>query len=359
MYEQAKFRDAKHAKTLVSQIKRLNAGRATRIVHVCGTHEDTISRHGLRSLLPSEISLVAGPGCPVCVCAAEDVDFAIELSRKGHIIATYGDMIRVPSTSSSLIKERADGADIRIVYGVNEAVDIAKRNPDRELIFMGAGFETTAPTMAVEILKKPPGNFSLLTSLKVIPPAMEILVNIEGFDVDGFITPGHVSAVIGTNSYQSLAENHRVPCVAAGFEPLDVLESIRMILLQIKEGRADSENEYTRVVQPEGNIAAQDVLEKVFRLGDAPWRGLGTIKNSGYFLREQFTKYDARLKFDLPPIESVDILPGCKCHEVILGITNPSDCSLFGNRCVPEDPYGPCMVGNEGTCRIRHEHQEF
>ncbi|MHA2004566.1 MAG: hydrogenase formation protein HypD, partial [Candidatus Thorarchaeota archaeon] len=259
----------------------------------------------------------------------------------------------------SLIKERADGADIRIVYGVNEAVDIAKRNPDRELIFMGAGFETTAPTMGVEILKKPPGNFSLLTSLKVIPPAMEILVNIEGFDVDGFITPGHVSAVIGTNSYQSLAENHRVPCVAAGFEPLDVLESIRMILLQIKEGRAESENEYTRVVQPEGNIAAQDVLEKVFRLGDAPWRGLGTIKDSGYFLREQFTKYDARLKFDLPPIESVDILPGCKCHEVILGITNPPDCSLFGNRCVPEDPYGPCMVGHEGTCRIRHEHQEF
>jgi hydrogenase expression/formation protein HypD len=359
MYEHTKFRDARHAKTLASEIEDLNADRPIRIVHVCGTHEDTISRHGLRSLLPSSISLVAGPGCPVCVCAAEDVDFAIELSRRGHIIATFGDMIRVPSTSSSLISERADGADIRIVYGVNEAVDIAKRNPERETIFMGVGFETTAPTMAVEILKKPPSNFSLLTSLKVIPPAMEILVNIEGFDVDGFITPGHVSAVIGTNSYQSLAKKHGVPCVAAGFEPLDVLESIRMILLQIKEGRAESENEYTRVVQPEGNIAAQEVLQRVFRLGDAPWRGLGTIKNSGYFLREQFNRYDARLKFDLPAIESVDILPGCKCHEVILGIANPSDCSLFGNRCVPEDPYGPCMVGHEGTCRIRHEHQEF
>ncbi len=359
MFEHARFRDAKYAKTLVSKIGTLNADRATRIVHVCGTHEDTISRHGLRSLLPSGISLVAGPGCPVCVCAAEDVDFAIEVSRKGHIVATFGDMIRVPSTSSSLIKERAEGADIRIVYGVNEAVDIAKKNPDRELVFIGVGFETTAPTMAVEILKGPPSNFSLLTSLKAIPPAMEILVNIDGFDVDGFITPGHVSAVIGTKSYQPLAEKHRVPCVAAGFEPLDVLESIRMILLQINEGRAESENEYTRVVQPEGNIAAQKALDKVFRLRDAAWRGLGIISNSGYFLREQFSEYDARLRFDLPPTDSVDILPGCKCHEVILGITDPSDCALFGNRCVPENPYGPCMVGHEGTCRIRHEYQDL
>ncbi|MHA2312023.1 MAG: hydrogenase formation protein HypD, partial [Candidatus Thorarchaeota archaeon] len=236
MYEQSKFRDERHAKALVSEIRKLNADRSTRIVHVCGTHEDAISRHGLRSLLPSSISLVAGPGCPVCVCASEDVDIAIELARQDHIIATFGDMIRVPSTSSSLIRERGEGADVRIVYGVNEAIDIAKRNPERQLIFMGVGFETTAPTMAVEILKGPPRNFSILTSLKVIPPAMEILVNIKGFDVDGFITPGHVSAVIGINSYRPIAEKHRVPCVAAGFEPLDVLEAIRMILLQINEG---------------------------------------------------------------------------------------------------------------------------
>ncbi|MHA2353585.1 MAG: hydrogenase formation protein HypD [Candidatus Thorarchaeota archaeon] len=359
MYEQSKFRDERHAKALVSEIRKLNADRSTRIVHVCGTHEDAISRHGLRSLLPSSISLVAGPGCPVCVCASEDVDIAIELARQDHIIATFGDMIRVPSTSSSLIRERGEGADVRIVYGVNEAIDIAKRNPERQLIFMGVGFETTAPTMAVEILKGPPRNFSILTSLKVIPPAMEILVNIKGFDVDGFITPGHVSAVIGINSYRPIAEKHRVPCVAAGFEPLDVLEAIRMILLQINEGRTESENEYTRVVKPEGNIAAQKTLEKVFRIGDAHWRGLGVIRNSGYFLREQYAEFDARLKYDFPPIESVDILPGCKCHEVILGITNPSDCSLFGKRCVPENPYGPCMVGHEGTCRIRHEYQEF
>lgn len=359
MYEQSKFRDKRHARTLASEIERLNSGRNTRIVHVCGTHEDTISRHGLRSLIPNEISLVAGPGCPVCVCAAEDVDAAVELSRQGHIIATFGDMIRVPSTSSSLMKERAKGANVRVVYGVNEAIDIANKNPDSEVVFVAAGFETTAPTMAVEILKRPPENFSLLTSLKVIPPAMEILVNIEGFDVDGFITPGHVSAVIGTNAFQSLAKKHHVPCVAAGFEPLDVLEAIRMILIQVKEGRADSENEYTRVVKPEGNVEAQRILDRVFRVGDAAWRGLGIIKDSGYFLREQFARYDARLKFDLPDFESVDILPGCRCHEVILGITAPPDCSLFGNRCVPEDPYGPCMVGHEGTCRIRFEHLEY
>ncbi|MFW9846613.1 MAG: hydrogenase formation protein HypD, partial [Candidatus Thorarchaeota archaeon] len=305
MYEQSRFRDKKHAKTLAGEIERLNSGRNTRIVHVCGTHEDTISRHGLRSLLPDAISLVAGPGCPVCVCAAEDVDTAIELSRQGHIIATFGDMIRVPSTSSSLMKERAHGADIRIVYGVNEAIDIASKNPDSEVVFIGVGFETTAPTMAVEILKVPPENFSLLTSLKVIPPAMEILMNIEGFDVDGFITPGHVSAVIGTNAFQSLARKYRVPCVAAGFEPLDVLEAIRMLLTQIKEDRAESENEYTRVVKPEGNVEAQRILGRVFRIGDAPWRGLGIIKESGYFLREQFSRYDARMKFDLPEFESV------------------------------------------------------
>ncbi|MFW9845185.1 MAG: hydrogenase formation protein HypD, partial [Candidatus Thorarchaeota archaeon] len=169
----------------------------------------------------------------------------------------------------------------------------------------------------------------------------------------------HVSAVIGTNAFQSLARKYRVPCVAAGFEPLDVLEAIRMLLTQIKEDRAESENEYTRVVKPEGNVEAQRILGRVFRIGDAPWRGLGIIKESGYFLREQFSRYDARMKFDLPEFESVDILPGCRCHEVILGITSPPDCALFGKRCVPEDPYGPCMVGHEGTCRIRHEHLEY
>jgi len=348
------FRNERYAKTLAGEIENLAGGRQLRIIHVCGTHEDTISQHGIRSILPSELSLVAGPGCPVCVCAAEDVDMAIELARQGHLIATFGDMFRVPSTDSSLAKERAKGADVRIVYGAGDAVEIAKKNPNREVVFIGAGFETTAPTMALEILREPPSNFSILTSLKIIPPAMDLLMNIEGYDIDGFITPGHVSAIIGTNAFQPFAKKHQVPCVAAGFEPLDVLEAIRMILLQIHEGRAESENEYTRVVHPDGNPAAQRVLKETLLIDDAPWRGLGILPKSGYFIRRDFSEYDARSKFDFPETESIDILPGCRCHEVILGMIDPVDCKLFGKRCTPEDPYGPCMVGHEGTCRIRH-----
>ena len=349
------FRNERYAKTLVSEIKSLSRNRKLRFIHVCGTHEDTISQHGIRSILPPDLDLVAGPGCPVCVCAAEDVDMAIELARQGHIIATFGDMIRVPSTESSLAKERTKGADVRIVYGANDAVDIAIKHPDKEVVFIGVGFETTAPTMALEILRNPPPNFSIFTSLKVIPPAMDLLMNIEGYVIDGFITPGHVSAIIGTNAFQPFSEKYRVPCVAAGFEPLDVLEAIRMILVQLNEGRAESENEYTRVVRPEGNPAAKRVLEQAFRIDDAPWRGLGVIPGSGYFIKEEFSQYDAREKFEFPEMKSVDILPGCRCHEVILGMIDPVDCKLFGKRCTPEDPYGPCMVGHEGTCRIRHE----
>ncbi|MHA1768762.1 MAG: hydrogenase formation protein HypD [Candidatus Thorarchaeota archaeon] len=349
------FRDPKYADALVREIQRLTKGDSIRIVHVCGTHEDTITQHGLRTILPPEINLVAGPGCPVCVCAAEDVDMAIELARQGHIVATFGDMIRVPSTDSSLAKERTKGADVRVIYGAAEAVEIARKNPDREVVLVGVGFETTAPTFALELLRGPPENLSILTSLKVIPPAMEILVNIEGFNVDGFITPGHVSAIIGTDAFQEFAQKNRSPCVAAGFEPLDVLEAIRMILVQIQEGRADSENEYRRVVRPEGNMAAQKALARAFVIKDAPWRGLGTIPDSGYYIREEFSEHDARVRFEYPEMESVDILPGCRCHEVILGMIEPSECSLFGKRCRPEDPYGPCMVGHEGTCRIRHE----
>jgi hydrogenase expression/formation protein HypD len=283
---------------------------------------------------------------------------AIELAKQGHIVATFGDMIRVPSTDSSLEKQRSSGADVRIVYGVSEAVEIALQNPEKEVVFIGVGFETTAPTIALELLRSPPTNFSVLTSLKVIPPAMDILANLEGFGVNGFITPGHVSTIIGSNAFRKFAEKTGVPCVTAGFEPLDVLESIRMILIQIKEGRAEAENEYTRVVTPEGNLAAQKVLDQVFHIDDAPWRGLGIIEKSGYSIRKEFSEYDARLRFEFPKIESVDILPGCRCHEVILGMINPVDCTLFGKRCTIENPYGPCMVGHEGTCRIRYENLE-
>jgi hydrogenase expression/formation protein HypD len=358
MSEQTGFRDARYAQAVVKKIELLTQERDVRIVHVCGTHEDTIVQHGIRSLLPASIKLVAGPGCPVCVCAAEDVDMAIELARQGHIVTTFGDMVHVPSTNSSLAKERTLGADVRVVYGASEAVEIARNNPNKQVVLVGVGFETTAPTMAIELIRGPPSNFSILTSLKVVPPAMDILVKLEGFGVDGFITPGHVSTIIGSNAYQPFAEKTGVPCVVAGFEPLDVLEAIRMILTQIEEGRADSENEYTRVVKPEGNLAAQKILDQAFRISDAPWRGLGIIPNSGYSIRKEFAAHDARLRFEFPEIESIDILPGCRCHEVILGMIDPVDCALFGKRCTIEDPYGPCMVGHEGTCRIRYENLE-
>ncbi|MHA2177317.1 MAG: hydrogenase formation protein HypD [Candidatus Thorarchaeota archaeon] len=358
MSDQTGFRDARYAQALVKKIDALTRERSVRIVHVCGTHEDTIVQHGIRSLLSEGVKLVAGPGCPVCVCAAEDIDMAIELAGQGHIITTFGDMIRVPSTNSSLAKERTAGADIRVVYGASEAVELARSNPDKQVVFISVGFETTAPTIAIEIIRGPPTNFSILTSLKVIPPAMDLLVNLEGFGVDGFITPGHVSAIIGSNAFQPFAEKTGVPCVAAGFEPLDVLESVRMILSQIEEGRADSENEYTRVVKPEGNIAAQKILKQVFRISDSPWRGLGIIPNSGYSIRDEYAEHDARQRFEFPEIESVDILPGCRCHEVILGMIDPIDCVLFRNRCTIEEPYGPCMIGHEGTCRIRYENPE-
>ncbi|MFO7835627.1 MAG: hydrogenase formation protein HypD [Candidatus Thorarchaeota archaeon] len=355
MLEQSEFRDRRYANAVLKQIKQLSSGKAIRIVHVCGTHEHTISHNGIRTILPDEIELVAGPGCPVCVCAAEDIDKAIELARRDHIITTFGDMMRVPATDSTLAEERTAGADVRVVYGPNDAVEIARKNPDRKTIFVGVGFETTAPTIGVEIMRGPPDNLSILTSLKLIPPAMHLLVNLEGFDVDGFITPGHVSTIIGTEVYQSIAEEHNVPCVAAGFEPLDVLESIRMILIQIREGRTDSENEYSRVVRPQGNPAARKILEDAFKIDDAPWRGLGVIADSGYYIRDEFSEHDTRKQFDFPQKESVDILPGCVCHEVILGMTDPVECRLFGTRCTPDNPYGPCMVGYEGTCRIRAE----
>ncbi len=358
MNEMTGFRDAKFAQAVVKEIESLVLGHEVRIVHVCGTHEDTISQHGIRSLLPTSISLVAGPGCPVCVCAAEDVDMAIELAKQGHIVTTFGDMIRVPSTNSSLEKQRSSGADVRIVYGASEAVEIARQNPEEEVVFIGVGFETTAPTIALELIRGPPTNFSVLTSLKAIPPAMDILANLKGFGVNGFITPGHVSTIIGSNAFQPFAEKTGVPCVTSGFEPLDVLESIRMILLQIKEGRAESENEYTRVVKPEGNLAAQKVLDQVFHIADAHWRGIGIIEKSGYSIRKEFSEYNARLRFEFPEFESLDLLPGCRCHEVILGMIDPIDCTLFGNRCTIETPYGPCMVGHEGTCRIRFENLE-
>jgi hydrogenase expression/formation protein HypD len=320
-------------------------------MHVCGTHEQAITRAGLRTLLPENLELLAGPGCPVCVVPAHDIDEALFLAMDGKIIATYGDMVRVPASKISLADAKAEGANIKIVYGVNDAVKLAQKYPDKEIVFFGVGFETTAPTLAAEIIKEPPKNFSVLTSYRLIPPVMELIMGIGDLHVDGFICPGHVATVIGLKPFLFLPETYSMPTVIAGFEPLDVLLSLLMLLKQLKTTpRLD--NEYSRTVAEEGNIKAQQIMTTVFNTDMVHWRGIGRVPLSGFHLKEEFSEYNARKKFDIDIENSIDIRPGCSCHLVIIGKLQPDQCPLYGDQCTPIHPYGPCMVSHEGTCNI-------
>jgi hydrogenase expression/formation protein HypD len=328
-----------------------------KIMHICGTHEHTLAEHGLRSpeIIPSNIDVIAGPGCPVCVCPAEDVDRAIELTKLDSVIlTTFGDMIRVPSTHSSLSNEKAKGADIRIVYGPADAIKIARDNPDKEIIFFAIGFETTAPLLALDIHNGPPENFTVLSTHKVVPPAMELMINLPDFKLDGFICPGHVATIIGMEPFIQFSEKHKFPNVIAGFEPNDMLLGIYILLTQIKNNESYAVNEYTRVVRPEGNATAQKYMKEVYTISDSRWRGIGLIPKSGLELRSKYKEYDALKRFEIPPIESQDIPPGCSCHLVLVGKKKPDQCPLFAKKCTPINPVGPCMVGNEGSCRISY-----
>jgi len=326
-----------------------------KVCHVCGTHEYVISRHGLRSLLPKNLEVIAGPGCPVCVTPSHDIDEAILLANNGKVICTYGDMMVVPATQESLSKVKAKGADVKVVYSPTDAVKFAKKNPDKEVIFFSLGFETTAPATVAEILNKPPENFSVLTSHRLIPPAMELLMGIGDIHIDGFLCPGHVATIIGVKPFKVFADAYAMPAVVAGFEPDDVLLSLFMMVRQIYEGKPRAENEYTRCVSFEGNLRAQEFLEEVFDVVDAHWRGIGKVPYSGYALKKEYEEYDARKRFEslLEKVgESRDIHPGCSCHNVMLGKIKPTECKLFMKACTPQSPYGPCMVSMEGTCAI-------
>jgi hydrogenase expression/formation protein HypD len=292
-----------------------------------------------------------GPGCPVCTVPPNRIDYAIKLAEQGAIVTTFGDMMRVPAGLGSLTDARARGYDIRIVYSIHDAVKIAEKTC-REVVHFAVGFETTAPTTASEILAGPPDNFNVYSAHLLIPPAMEALLEMGATQVDGFIDPGHVSTIIGEVRYHSVQKKYPVPQVIAGFEPLDILFSIALIIKQIKEGRAEIENTYQRAVKPEGNPRALKLLDQVFEKEDAPWRGIGTISRSGLQLKTEYQKYDASKKYEILVEENYSMPTGCKCGEVLRAIIYPWECPLFRNKCNPETPIGPCMVSQEGSCYI-------
>jgi hydrogenase expression/formation protein HypD len=351
--ENLKFRNPQLAHEIAEKIKNLapKAGK-TKICHVCGTHEWTITHYGLRSLLPENVEVIAGPGCPVCIVPAAEIDEAVQLAKKGIVVTCFGDVLRVPGSQMSLLEAKAAGADVRIVYATSDAVQMAKQEPSKQFAFFAVGFETTAPSTAVEVLAHPPKNLSFLVSHRLIPPAMELLLGVGDLQIDGFIAPGHVSAIIGLKPYELFPRVYRMPTVVAGFEPLDVLMSIYMIVKQQADGTAKLENEYPRVVKPEGNVKALEIMKAAFIVTAGNWRGIGRLPDSALQLRPSLAEYDARIKHDVHVKQGKDILLGCECHLVIIGKIKPDQCPMFLTACTPEKPVGACMVSSEGTCRV-------
>ncbi|MFX1475717.1 MAG: hydrogenase formation protein HypD [Promethearchaeota archaeon] len=350
------YRNKELAQKAVKRIRELAEEKHTyRFMHICGTHEYTITHSGLRDVLPSNVEVVAGPGCPVCVTPPEDIALAITIAKQPKVlITTFGDMMRVPATGwGSLNTARARGAKVQVVYSMMDAIEAARKNPDLEVVHFAIGFETTTPPTAVELLAGPPENFSVIVSHRVIPPAQELLLESGEVALNGFILPGHVCTVTGTRPYMPISEKWKVPQVVAGFEPLDVLLGLVMLLTQIAEGRAEVENEYTRAVSLEGNVRAQEMVAQVFETIDARWRAIGSIPKSGLALRPEFASFDVRehVSVDVEP-PKFEVPPGCRCGEVLRGVIGPEECPLFGKKCTPQQPIGPCMVGLEGTCAI-------
>ncbi|MBS3815864.1 MAG: hydrogenase formation protein HypD [Hadesarchaea archaeon] len=351
-----KYRDKETAQEVIEAIKEEAPKEEFKIMHVCGTHEYAIVKNGLRSLLPDNIDLIAGPGCPVCVTTAREIDESIKLAEEGKTITTFGDMFRVPGSERSLENAKTDGADVNIVYGISDAVKIARENPDQDVIHVAIGFETTAPTTAAEILNGPPENFSILNCHRLIPPAMEFLLNAGESEIDGFLCPGHVSTIIGSKPYEPISEEFGVPQVVGGFEPIDVLLSVLMLLRQFRNNKGIVENEYTRTVQPKGNEIAQEKMNEVFKESTVNWRGFPEIPNSALELREKFDNHNARKKFDVKIDETREFSEGCQCGEVLRGLIKPPECPLFLKACSPDSPKGPCMVSFEGTCSVWAKH---
>lgn len=341
--------------TALSRIAEYSAGigRTVRLMEVCGTHTMVAFRSGLRSLLPESVSLISGPGCPVCVTPNGYVDAAIDLSRRpGVTITTFGDLVRVPGSTSSLEKERADGASVQVVYSPTDALALAREDPARSVVFLGVGFETTVPGVGVSIRSaREEGlvNFTVLGALKTMPGPMRALAGGGEVAIDGFICPGHVSVITGASAFAFLAEEYHLPCVVTGFEDVDLLEGIAMLLCQIAEGRSEVEIEYRRAVTMEGNRIAQEIMAEVFETCDSEWRGLGVIPGSGLAIRAGFCEHDAVSRFGLE-VATGEPPRGCRCGDVLRGVIAPPECPLFDRRCSPLAPEGPCMVSSEGAC---------
>jgi len=355
------YRDTAVAQGLREAIERraANLKAPVTIMEVCGSHTQAIGRHGIRSLLPETIRLVSGPGCPVCVTAMHDVDVALWIAgQPDTVFVTFGDMLRVPGTrGKNLQQARAAGADIRIVASASDCVAIAADNPRKEVVFMGIGFETTASTVAAVVMscqRQGIENFSVFSVHKRIPPALQALMRDPALSVDGFLCPGHVSTIIGAQAYRCIPAAGRA-AVITGFEPVDILEGIFMVLGQILEGTQDVAIQYRRAVNPEGNPRALSILATVFRPAPALWRGLGEIPASGFAFTEAFQAFDALGKFTVPDIVSEDIA-GCRCGEILRGILSPHQCPLFRNACTPLTPVGACMVSSEGTCAAYYKY---
>jgi hydrogenase expression/formation protein HypD len=355
------FRNPAVAQKLLASIRRAVAGfsGAMTLMEVCGTHTMAIYQHGIRSLLPESIRLISGPGCPVCVTPVDYVDHAVALARRpGTIVATFGDMVRVPGSSSSLLHEKARGADVRVVYSPLDAVALAQKNPAQTVVFLGVGFETTTPTIAgsiIEAKRRGVANYFVLGAHKTIPGPMAILADDPELKVDGYLCPAHVSAIIGAEAYEPLARDHQVPCVVTGFEPLDMLQGVAMLARQVVAGEAKVEVQYSRIVKKEGNAKARAILYEVFEPCDARWRGIGVIPGSGLGIREEYAAFDAARQ--LPVIvEEPREHQGCLCGEILKGKVTPKECPLFRKACTPENPVGACMVSSEGTCAAEYKY---
>jgi len=357
------YRDPAVAKALLSRIHSVadRISRPVTLMEICGSHTYAIGRFGIRRLLPENIRLISGPGCPVCVTAARDVDIALHLAgRENVIFATFGDMMKVPGASGdSLQKKRAAGADVRVVASADECIGLAMAHPQREVIMMGIGFETTAPTVAATIAscrQKAIENLSIFSVHKIVPPAIEALLADPLLNIDGFLCPGHVSTMIGADAYRMIPEAGRA-AVITGFEPVDILEGLWMLLKQIESGRPEIAIQYSRGVRPEGNQRAMNLLHSVFETADAEWRGLGVIPQSGLVLRRDFESFDALKRFPPPEIKSLDAAAcGCACGDIPRGIKLPPDCPLYKKVCTPANPIGPCMVSSEGTCSAYYKY---
>lgn len=347
------FRNLKAAQALAEEIRGIAPERELRIMEVCGGHTAAIFKYGLPDLLPKTVRLMSGPGCPVCVTSNYFLDYAIALSRRPEVMITsFGDLLRVPGSRSNLLAEKSAGADVRICYSSLDALELAIKNPEKKVVFLGIGFETTAPTVAAAIRRAQEqgvNNFYVLSALKTMPEAMKGLVSSGELALDAFICPGHVSVITGTSIYEFLARDFRTPCVVTGFEPLDLLQAILMIIRQVRDGRSQVENQYTRALRGEGNRTAQALLNEVFVSADVAWRGLGVISSSGLELAPAFASFDAFKQFPLA-LEQPKDNPGCICGAIMRGVSSPLECKLFAKACTPAGPKGSCMVSDEGSC---------